>query len=383
MSTASNNAPFSTGITLTLDTAPENNSPVIQAPTQDNSETAEIKEMESNFSAKELEQINAFCDQIDITNAQLVMQYAAAPQKKIANFSDSALEKVRNKDVGEVGDMLVSLIDDLNDFSADDTDFAGKSARKIRKIVSRLKSKFSNVSTNIETIVNKLEEHQLVLLQDISMLEGLYNSNLHYFKELSMYILAGKKRLQELRSTKLQELREKAETSSEPHVAQMYKDYSDACDRFEKKLHDLSLSRTVSMQMGAQIRLLQSNDSALAEKIHSTIVNTIPLWKSQMVIALGLANTMSAMEAQREVTNMTNSLLRSNAAKLKQATVDVARENERGIIDIETLTETNKMLIDTITEVQEIQANGREQRRAAEAELKILENDLMQKLRNQ
>lgn len=350
--------------------------------THDNSETEEIKQMESAFSQKELAQINSFCEQIDIANSHLVMQYGAAAQQKIANFSDTALAQVRNKDAGEVGDMLANLIDELNDFSTEDTNFIGKSVRKIRKIVSNLRTRFENVSANIEQIAGKLQEHQLVLMQDISTLEGLYKNNRRYFKELSMYILAGKKRLNFLRSTKLQELYVKAQNTTDQQVAHEYKDFADACDRFERKLHDLSLSRTVSIQMGTQIRLLQNNNSILAEKIRSTIVNTIPLWKSQMVIALGMANSMRAMEAQREVTNMTNSLLRSNAEKLKHATVEVAREAERGIIDIETLTETNKMLIDTITEVQDIQANGREQRKAAEDELRLLENDLMKRLTN-
>lgn len=377
---------FSRKITLELPKSPTPSSLVpatdnVVSSTPDNSET-EIQRMESTFSEKELAQINALSEQIDITDTNLVLQYGGVTQKKIAKFSDTALQRVRTKDAGDVGEMLIGLIDELSGFSTEDMDFVKKSAWRIKRMIKNLQAQFSKVSTNVNTVITMLEEHQLILMQDISTLDKLYDRTLIYFKELSMYILAGKKRLQVLRETELQKLLSNAQSTSDPQAAHMYKDYADACDRFEKKLYDLELSRTVAMQMSSQIRLLQNNDAVLLEKIQTTINNTIPLWKSQMVIALGLANTANALRAQREVTNMTNSLLRQNAKNLKQATVDVARESERGIIDIETLTETNKMLIDTITEVQEIQANGREQRKSAENELQLMENELKRKLMN-
>lgn len=367
---------------ITLELAPQPEAEVISttdvAPA-DNSKT-EITEMEAAFSEKELAQIEAFTKQIDVTDNGLVLQYGAGAQKKIAAFSDTTLERVRTKDLGDAGGMLTDLIGELEDFSPDTAKFNNASLRKLKKLVSGLRTQYSKVSTNVERIVGHLEEHQLTLMQDLKMLDGLYVHNQHYFKELSMYILAGKKRLEELRRTKLEELRIAAQNTSDHQAAMQYKDFADALERFDKKLHDLMLSRTVAMQMASQIRLLQGNDSLLIDKIQSTIVNTIPLWKSQMVIALGLANSMNAMRAQRSVTNMTNNLLRKNAENLKTGTVEVAREAERGIIDIETLVETNQKLIDTITEVQQIQAEGREKRHSAEAELQLLERDLKNKL---
>ena len=346
----------------------------------DNSETTLPNIEQPAFSEAEIAYIEDFSKKIDVTDPELILQYGAGAQKKIAAFSDTTLERVRTKDTGYVGDMLTDLIGELEGFSTEKTDFVGKSARKIRKMVTNLRTRYSKVSTNITGIVDHLEEHQLTLMQDIKVLNGLYDRNQLYFKELSMYIMAGKKRLEHLRKTKLVELHEAAKASNDPQAAQAYKDFADACDRFEKKLHDLLLSRTVAMQFAAQIRLLQNNDSILVDKIQSTIVNTIPLWKSQMVIALGIANSTNAMRAQRSVTNMTNRLLRSNADQLKTSTVEMAREAERGIIDIETLTHTNQMLIDTITEVQQIQSEGRQQRQNAEAELKLLEGNLKQQL---
>ena len=348
--------------------------------TADTSETVTTQSVEPAFSEQELAQIAAFSEKIDITNPELVLQYASGAQKKIAAFSDVTLERVRTKDSGFVGEMLTDLIDELKGFSTENTNFAGKGAWRIRRMISRLKTQYSKVSTNVTTIIDHLEEHQLTLMQDIKVLTGLYDRNQLYFKELSMYIKAGQQRLAHLRATRLQELYQIAQKTSDPHDAQNYKDFFDACERFEKKLHDLLLSRTVALQFAAQIRLLQNNDSILVDKIQSTIVNTIPLWKNQMVLALGLANATNAMRAQRAVTNMTNDLLRNNADKLKASTVDIARESERGIIDIETLTHTNQMLIDTITEVQQIQNEGREQRKNAEAELRLLENNLKQQL---
>lgn len=369
---------------ITLELAPQTSPDVeVNATTDvapaDNSKN-EIIEMEAAFSEKELAQIEAFTKQIDVTDNGLVLQYGAGAQKKIAAFSDTTLERVRTKDLGDAGGMLTDLIGELEDFSPDTAKFNNASLRKLKKLVSGLRTQYSKVSTNVERIVGHLEEHQLTLMQDLKMLDTLYVHNQHYFKELSMYILAGKKRLEELRATRLEELCIAAQNTSDHQAAMAYKDFADALERFDKKLHDLMLSRTVAMQMASQIRLLQGNDSLLIDKIQSTIVNTIPLWKSQMVIALGLANSMNAMRAQRSVTNMTNNLLRKNAENLKTGTVEVAREAERGIIDIETLVETNQKLIETITEVQQIQAEGREKRHNAEAELQLLERDLKNKL---
>ncbi|MBO5179023.1 MAG: toxic anion resistance protein [Clostridia bacterium] len=370
-------APAAPTVTLELtDTSSSMNS--IQN-TTDTTETV-TPSIEPAFSEQELAQIASFSEKIDITNPELVLQYGAGAQKKIAAFSDTTLERVRTKDSGFVGDMLTDLIGELKGFSTENTNFKGKGTWRIRRMISKLKAQYSKVSTNVGEIVDHLEEHQLTLMDDIKVLNGLYDRNQLYFKELSMYIKAGQQRLEHLRATRLQELYDAAQSNSSPQAAQAYKDFADACNRFEKKLHDLLLSRTVAMQFAAQIRLLQNNDSILVDKIQSTIVNTIPLWKSQMVVALGLANATNAMRAQRSVTNMTNSLLRSNAEKLKTSTVEIARESERGIIDIETLVHTNQMLIDTITEVQQIQAEGREQRQNAEAELKLLEGNLKQQL---
>ena len=367
--------------TVTLELTDTSSSMNSMQDTTDTTETV-TPSIEPAFSEQELAQIQSFSEKIDITNPELVLQYGAGAQKKIAAFSDATLERVRTKDSGFVGDMLTDLIGELKGFSTENTNFAGKGAWRIRRMISKLKTQYSKVSTNVDSIVDHLEEHQLTLMNDIKVLIGLYDRNQLYFKELSMYIKAGKQRLEHLRATRLQELHKVAQSTSDPQAAQAYKDYADACDRFEKKLHDLLLSRTVAMQFAAQIRLLQNNDSILVDKIQSTIVNTIPLWKSQMVVALGLANATNAMRAQRSVTNMTNSLLRSNAEKLKTSTVEIARESECGIIDIETLVHTNQMLIDTITEVQQIQVEGREQRQNAEAELKLLEDNLKQKLLN-
>lgn len=367
--------------TVTLELPTTSSSSIPTDTSNDNSEN-KSSEIDIAFSDKERAYIDAFSEKIDVTDHELVLQYGASAQKKIAAFSDTTLERVRTKDAGYVGEMLTELIHELNGFSTEGTDFIGKSARKIRKMIANLRTRYSKVTTNIATIIDLLEEHQLTLMQDIKELSRLYKNNKLYFKELTMYIIAGQKRLEYLRQTKLVQLLEAAQKSNDPHDAQAYKDFADACDRFEKKLHDLLLSRTVSMQFAAQIRLLQNNDSILVDKIQSTIVNTIPLWKNQMVIALGIAHSTNAMRAQRSVTDMTNRLLRQNAANLKTSTVEMARESERGIIDIETLTQTNQMLIDTITEVQQIQAEGREKRKNAEAEMMLMEKDLKQKLLN-
>ena len=367
--------------TVTLELPTTSSSSIPTDTSTDNSEN-KSSEIDIAFSDKERAYIDEFSKKIDITDHELVLQYGASAQKKIAAFSDTTLERVRTKDAGYVGEMLTELIHELNGFSTEGTDFVGKSARKIRKMITNLRSRYSKVSTNIASIIDLLEEHQLTLMQDIKELNKLYKNNKLYFKELTMYIIAGQKQLEYLRQTKLVQLLEAAQKSNDPHDAQAYKDFADACDRFEKKLHDLLLSRTVSMQFAAQIRLLQNNDSILVDKIQSTIVNTIPLWKNQMVLALGIAHSTNAMRAQRSVTDMTNRLLRRNAANLKTSTIEMARESERGIIDIETLTQTNQMLIDTITEVQKIQSEGREQRQNAETEMLLMEKNLKQKLLN-
>ena len=325
--------------------------------------------------------MNAFAEKIDITDTAAVLQYGAGTQQKIANFSDSALENVRTKDFGEMGDMVANLVGELKAFNDEADDKGGFSFfRKAKKRVTVMKAKYDKAEESVNNIVSVLEGHQITLLKDVATLDKMYETNLTYFKELSMYILAGKQALEKARSTTLIELKKKAEESGLPEDAQKANDYASMCDRFEKKIYDLELTRMVSIQMAPQIRLVQNNDTLMSEKIQSTIVNTIPLWKSQMVIALGLAHSEQALEAQRAVTDMTNELLKKNAEKLHQSTVAIAKEAERGVIDIETLTHTNQELINTLDEVQQIQTEGKEKRRAAEAELGRIETELKQKL---
>ncbi|MBR6917024.1 MAG: toxic anion resistance protein [Clostridia bacterium] len=335
---------------------------------------------EDMLSEEEMAKVEEFSKSIDIKNSSLVMQYGAAAQQKVADFSDSALENVKTKDFGEVGDMLAGLVSELKGITEDDSKgikgFFNRSKRKIET----MKVKYQKAEKSVDSIVASLEGHQVVLLKDISMLDKLYAINLDYLKELTMYIIAGERRLKEERETTLAELREKAASSGLPEDAQAASDFEAMCDRFEKKLHDLKLTRTISIQMAPQIRLVQNNDALMTEKIQSTIVNTIPLWKSQMLISLGLAHSKQAMEAERAVTDMTNELLKKNAEALHTATVEVAKESERGIVDIETLQHTNSELISTLEEVQKIQEDGRAGRRAAEAELVKIEDELRTKL---
>lgn len=341
---------------------------------------------EDMLTEEERAKVDEFSKSIDITNSSLVMQYGAAAQQKIAEFSDSALENVKTKDFGEVGNMLSNLVVELKGITDDDAKGFKGLFKRTRKNVEAMKARYQKAEKSVDSIVSSLEGHQVVLLKDISVLDKLYGINLEYLKELTMYIIAGEKKLKEERETTLVELREKAKTSGLPEDAQAASDFEAVCDRFEKKLHDLKLTRTISIQMAPQIRLVQNNDALMTEKIQSTIVNTIPLWKSQMLISLGLAHSQQAMEAERAVTNMTNELLRKNAEALHTATVEVAKESERGIVDIETLTHTNKELIATIEEVQKIQEEGRAGRRAAEVELVKIEDELRQnllKLKNQ
>ena len=334
------------------------------------------------FSEEEQQMIDSFSKQIDITDANLVFSYGAAAQQNISQFSDAALKNVKTKDLDEIGDAIADLVTELRGFDADEEESKGFFGffKKQRDNVTTMKAKYDETEVNVNKIVEALEGHQIQLLKDIAMLDRLYDQNLTYFKELSMYIVAGKKRLEEFRANEMKAAYDKAEASGLPEDAQAAKDLSDKANRFEKKLYDLELTRNISIQMAPQIRMIQSSNQLMAEKIQTSIVNTIPLWKNQMVMALGIAHTQKAMEAQRSVTDLTNELLKKNAEKLHMASVESAKEAERGIIDIETLKHTTKMLIDTMDEVLNIQQTGREKRRAAEQELATIENELRQKM---
>ena len=326
--------------------------------------------------------MDEFSQKIDLRNSAVVLQYGAASQKKVADFSTSTLENIRTKDMGEVGEMVTNLVVQLRNFDATEESPKGIKGwfKKTGNSLEVFKAKYTKVETNVDKIEAMLEGHQVQLLKDIAMLDKMYEMNLAYFKELTMYILAGKKRLADVRANELPALIAKAKQSGLPEDAQAAKDLDDMCTRFEKKLYDLELTRNISVQMSPQIRLIQSNDTMMAEKIQTSIVNTIPLWKSQMVLALGLAHSQQAIEAQRAVTDMTNELLRKNAAALKQGTIAAAKESERGIVDIETLQQTNRSLIETLDEVVKIQNEGREKRAAAETELGRIEGELKAKL---
>lgn len=337
---------------------------------------------ESAFTPEERKMIEDFSGKIDISNAAMILQYGAGAQQKVASFSESALANVQTKDLGEVGEQVVGLINQLKSFDAAEEDSKGIFGifKKTTNRLNTLKLKYDKVDANVDKIVDVLEGHKVQLLKDVAILDKMYAMNMAYYKELSMYILAGKKKLNLVRSTELQEKIAKAKASGLPEDAQAANDLAALCERFDKKLHDLELTRMVSIQMGPQLRLVQSNDTVMAEKIQSTIVNTIPLWKSQMVLAMGLTHSQQAMEAQRAVTDMTNELLKKNADTLKMSTIATAKEAERGVVDIETLKYTNQQLIDTLEEVSRIQADGREKRRQAEAELRQIEGELRQKL---
>ena len=344
-------------------------------------EKKEEEQPEVQLTPEEQKVVDDFAEKIDITSSALVMQYGSGAQKKIANFSDTALANVRTKDLGEVGDEIANLVVELKSFDAGEEEkgFLGFFKKQANRL-DGMKARYDKAEVNVNKIASSLEGHQVQLMKDIVMLDKLYETNLAYHKELSMYILAGKKRLKRERETTLEELKAKAQRSGLPEDAQAARDLADQCERFEKKLYDLELTRNISLQMGPQIRLLQNNNTMMAEKIQSTIVNTIPLWKNQMVLALGLAHTQDAVRAQREVTDMTNELLRKNAEKLKMSTIETARESERGIVDMETLRQTNQSLISTLDEVVKIQEEGKTRRREAEQELGRLENELKQKL---
>ncbi len=336
----------------------------------------------SSLSPAEQKAVLDFAEKIDLSNSGVVLQYGAAAQKNIANFSESTLNAVRTKDMGELGDMVSDLVAQLKGFSAEEEEKKGFLGmfKKASNNLQNMKIKYDKAETNVDKIAEQLEQHQVVLMKDVALLDQMYEKNLEYFKQLSMYILAGEKKLADERATTLQELYAKAQASGLPEDAQAANDYAALCDRFEKKLYDLKLTRQISIQMGPQIRMIQNNDTLMTEKIQTSLVNTIPLWKSQMVLALGISHSKQAMEAQRAVSDMTNELLKKNADMLKVATVETAKESERGIVDIETLQHTNQSLISTLDEVMAIQTEGRQKRQEAEVELQRIEGELRQKL---
>ena len=333
------------------------------------------------LSPEEERLVEEFSSKIDISNSQAVLTYGVGSQKKIAEFSENALERVKTKDLGEIGDMLAGVVGEIRSLEIDEEDkgffgFFKKSGNKL----ANMKAKYDKVEVNVNNISKALEDHQVTLMKDVLMLDKMYELNMNYYKELSMYIMAGKKRLERANNIELPELIKKADESGLPEDTQKAKDFSQMINRFEKKIHDLELTKTVSLQMAPQIRLIQNNDSMMSDKIQSTIVNTIPLWKNQMVIAIGLKHSTDAAKAQKAVSDMTNELLKKNAESLKAATIETAKESERGIIDIETLKSTNKTLISTFDEVIKIQDEGRKKRKEAEAELRNIENEMRTKL---
>ena len=340
------------------------------------------KEMEQTvLSPEEQQMVDSFAQKIDIENTNQILQYGAGTQKKMADFSDAALENVRTQDLGEVGELITQVVGELRDFDAaeEEKGFLGFFKKQGSKI-ENMKNRYAKAEVNVQKITTSLQDHQMRLMKDSAVLEKMYAQNLNYYKELTMYILAGKQKLQEVREGKLKDLEAKAAVSGLPEDAQEAKDLDSKCNRFEKKLHDLELTKTIAMQTAPQIRLVQGNDTMMAEKIQSTLVNTIPLWKSQMVLALGVEHSAQAAAAQREVNDMTNELLRKNAEKLKIATVETAKESERGIVDIETLKATNESLIATFDEVMQIQQEGRQKRQQAEVEMQRIEAELKAKL---
>ena len=335
---------------------------------------------ENILSPEEKAVVESFAKQIDITNSAMVLQYGAGTQKKMADFSETALDKVRTKDLGEVGALLSDVVGELKEFGEEEEKgFLGIFKKQANKL-QNMKNKYAKAEVTVNNIVKALESHQVQMLKDVAVLDKMYELNLTYFKELSMYILAGRQKLSEVRNTSLKELRNKAQMSGIPEDAQAARDLEEMCNRFEKKVHDLELTRAISLQTAPQIRLVQNNDNQMVEKIQSTIVNTIPLWKSQMVLTLGMEHSLQAAEAQREVSDLTNELLKKNAEKLKLATIETAKEAERGIVEIETLQATNASLISTLDEVMKIQEEGRAKRAAAEVEMKRIENELKTKL---
>lgn len=336
--------------------------------------------LEDSLTPEELAQVDAFAKQIDVSNTATVLQYGAGAQKKMADFSESALERVRTQDLGEAGDLIAGVVVELKSFDADEEKGLFGFFKKQANKVTALKARYDKAEANVNKIVGALENHQMALMKDAAMLDKLYELNLTYFKELTMYLLAGKKRLAEVREGELAEAVARAKASGRTEDAEAAQKLEASCNRFEKKLSDLDLTRMIAMQTAPQIRLVQNNEMLMVEKIQTTLVNTIPLWKSQMVLALGIANNEAALRAQSTVTDMTNELLKKNAEKLHQSTVEVARESERGIVDIETLRATNENLIQTFDEVMQIQAEGRQKRAEAEQEIRRMEAELKNKL---
>ena len=355
---------------------PEVKPEVVEIKEEKKNETPEVK-----LSPEEEKMVEEFASKIDISNSQAILAYGVGSQKKIADFSENALERVKTKDLGEIGDMLAGVVGEIRSLETEEDEkglfgFFKKTSNKL----ANLKAKYDKVETNVNNIAKALEDHQVTLMKDVLMLDKMYELNMNYYKELSMYILAGKKRLERANNVELPELIKKADESGLPEDTQKAKDFSQMINRFEKKIYDLELTKTVSLQMAPQIRLIQNNDSMMSDKIQSTIVNTIPLWKNQMVIASGVKHSNDAAKAQKAVSDMTNELLKRNADALKTATIETAKESERGIIDIETLKNTNKTLISTFDEVIKIQDEGRQKRKEAEAELKNIENEMRTKL---
>lgn len=366
-----------TAPTLTLD--PFKEAAVPEAPVAEQP-PAEVPE-EKILSPEELETVRQFAQQIDLTDSSMILQYGAGAQQKMADFSESALENVRTKDLGEVGQLLGNVVNELKSFDVDEEEkgFLGFFKKQGDKL-QNMKTKYAKAEANVSNVCDALEQHQITLMKDIALLDKMYELNYTYYKELSMYILAGKQKLEEVRNGQLKELTTKAAASQLPEDAQAAKDLSNMCDRFEKKIHDLELTRVISIQTAPQIRMIQDNDTVMTEKIQSTLVNTIPLWKSQMVLALGVTHSNQAAKAQREVTDVTNQLLQKNADTLKMASIETARESERGVVDIETLKHTNETLISTLDEVMAIQAEGRQKRQEAEVEMAKIESDLKAKM---
>ena len=370
---------FQTAPTLVFDEAPEMKEKAELAGTT----AKEVEPMDDSvLSDEERAMVDSFSQQIDLNNTNAILKYGSGVQKKMADFSEAALENVRSKDLGEVGDMLSSVVTELKSFDAEEESkgFFGGLFKKTSNKMTSMKAKYAKAEDNVMHICKSLEAHQVVLLKDIATLDKMYELNLTYFKELTMYILAGKKKLEQVRREELPVLIKKAETSGLAEDAQAAKDLEALCERFEKKLHDLDLTRMISIQTAPQIRLVQNSDTMMVEKIQSTVVNTIPLWKSQMVFALGVEHSNQAARAQQQVTDMTNELLKKNAETLKMASIETAKASERGIVDIETLKQTNESLISTLDEIMKIQTEGREKRLAAEGELRQMEDDLKKKL---
>ena len=393
----SDNTEFTPELTLTPDTAtaaaeapkaPDAPSLTLDAPLDPAQAAAAQKARdehavhldESQLTEAERKMVNEFAEKIDITDSNVVLQYGAAAQKNIAGFSESTLNSVRTKDLGEIGEALSGLVVELKGFSAPEKKGIAGFFQKKRNEMEEMKAAYNKAEVNVNKIAQVLENHQVTLMKDIAMLDQMYDLNTKYYKELTMYILAGKKKLEKVRANELEELRKKAAASGAQEDAQAYNDLANMCSRFEKKLHDLELTRMISIQMGPQTRLIQNNDTLMLEKIQSSLVNTIPLWKSQMVLALGLEHSRQATAAQSAVTNMTNELLQKNADMLKMGTIETAKEAERSVVDIQTLQHTNQQLISTLDEVMKIQTEGAQKRREAELELGRIEGELKQKL---